>query len=140
MPHRPSSLKHGGPADQTSLASEAYCSRRLPICFFQAPLICRRQGFLVLEPSLGLQFYPPLGHFPFHCRLVVPEKRDEVPDERELHDFDLSFRCLAKQGLGLWQAVQVKIGESHIFVADGEIRIELDRLVTFFHGSVVMTS
>ena len=93
----------------------------------------------MLEPSLGFQFCLPLGHFPFHCRLVVPQKSDEVPAQRELNDFDLPFRCLAKQCLGFWQAVQVDVGKSHIFVADGEIRIEFDRLLTFFHGSVVMT-
>ena len=102
-------------------------------------MICQREGFLVLERSLGFQLLPPLGGFLVHCRAIVPEKGDKVPDERELNGFDVPFRCPVKECLGLRRAVQIEIGESHIFVADGEIRIEFDRLLTFIRSSAVMT-
>ena len=63
-------------------------------------MVRQRLRFLVLERSLSLQFHAPLGHFRFHCRLVTPEKRNEVPNQRELRDFDLPLRRVVEQRLG----------------------------------------
>ena len=41
--------------------------------------------------------------------------------------------------LGVREAVQVEGGERRVVVANGEIRIDGDRFVTFFRGSGVMT-
>jgi hypothetical protein len=68
---------------------------------FSRPWWRRRQRFLVIERSLGFESDLPLGRDPFQGGLILPEERDEVPDQRELHDVDLPGRCLIKQRLSL---------------------------------------
>src|SRR4030095_796170 len=99
-PHRTRALEQCGPLQQTSLTRQEYRALRQPIGVFQSPLVRKGQTFLVLEPSLRVQRCLSVSRLAFHGRIVAPEKRDSVPDQRELKDFDLPLRCLTNQRLG----------------------------------------
>ena len=64
---------------------------RQPSGFFQAALVREGQSFLVLKQSLAFKFGLAFSSFPFHCRLVTPQKCDKVPAKRELNDFDFAL-------------------------------------------------
>src|SRR5689334_5530054 len=92
----------------------------------------------MLEPSLSLEADPALSRFPVHCHLVVPQKREKVPEQRKLHGLELTFQRLTKQRLGFWNAVQVYVGESQIQVAHWKVRFDFHDLQTFLHRLIVM--
>src|SRR5262249_57069959 len=99
----------------------------------------RSQGhsLRVLQRSLGLEFCHTVGHCPLHARLVAPQKSYKVSAQREVNGVDLTFRCLLKHCLRFSQAVLIDVRPSRIYVTHGEIRIELECLLTFFYRLLV---
>src|SRR5579871_4086658 len=92
----------------------------------------------MLESALRVPFRSAKGDLAFHCREIAFQKSNRVTDEGKLNHFHLVVGGAAEEGLGVRWPIHVDVNPHYIFVADGVVRIDLERLKAFRGAGFIM--